>query len=111
MNRPPSNHNNYRQEGHSLEQQILAASLIYGRKEFDKIQDRLEIIDFQQVKHQNIFGAMLNIYNAGGDIDLMTVSDAFMQSRFGGKQDVIVYLSWLTEVFVRWEMLKSVSPT
>lgn len=94
-----SNHNGWRQEGKWVEQQILTAALVYDRTAFDKIKESLEIADFQLPKHQTIFSTMLKIYKDGGEVDLMSVSEALLGFRYSDKEDdLVVYVSWLVEV-------------
>jgi replicative DNA helicase len=85
----------------NAEQSVLASLLLFSEN-FVEVADRLRPEDFYPKSHQLIFGAMMKIFDSGGAVDLITVSDRLAKDgnieKVGNRQyQGQTYLSWLID--------------
>lgn len=79
------------------EQAVLGALLI-GKDAIVEVMDILSPQDFYLEKHENIYKAMLDLFNAQKSIDLVTLTNKLKQGKILSKVGGISYLSELLNV-------------
>lgn len=82
---------------HSIEaeQGLLGAVLMFGAPVLDRIEGVIKPADFYREEHRRIFAAAKAQHEAGGNVDVVTVSDALTAAGYAERTGVIAYLGEL----------------
>ncbi len=66
---------NQQPQNFEAEKGVIGGILLTGSSGIDAVMDSLSAFDFYNQHYRKAYGVMLDLYNAGNQIDLVTVSD------------------------------------